>query len=84
MSSGLIYSISMYSKLLYSKLLNSGSTAIIPTIQSTTLPGVFYGNLCIVNNKTIVFCIVNNGIVNSGIVGALVHRVLYIIQPCQE
>ena len=39
---------------------------------------------CIVNDKTIGFCIVNNGIMNSGIVGALVYRVLYIIQPCQE
>ena len=36
----------------------------MPTIHNTTLPGVFYGNLCIVNNKTIGFCIVNNGIVN--------------------
>ena len=64
----------MNSKLLYSKLLNSGSTAIILTIQSTTLPGVFYGNLCIVNN----------GIMNSGIVGAILYRVLYNNIPCQE
>ena len=34
---------------------------------------------CIVNNKTIGFCIVNNGIMNGGIVGALVYRALYII-----
>ena len=39
---------------------------------------------CIVNDKTIGFCIVNNGIMNGGMVGALVYRVLYIIQPCQE
>ena len=32
---------------------------------------------CIVNNKTIGFCIVNNGIMNSGMVGELVYRVLY-------
>ena len=42
--------------------------------NNITLPGVFYGNLCIVNN----------GIMNSGMVGELVYRVLYIIQPCQE
>ena len=39
---------------------------------------------CIVNNKTIGFCIVNNGIMNGGIVGALVYRVLYNNIHCQE
>ena len=64
----------MSSKLLYSKLLSGGSTSIQGAIHNTTLPGV----------KLVRFCIVNSCIMNSGIVGAIPHRVLYIIQPCQE
>ena len=51
----------MSSKLLYSKLLSGWGNTVYGTIHNTTLPGVFYGSLCIVNN----------GIMNSGMVGAL-------------
>ena len=51
----------MSSKLLYSKLLSGCGNTTQGTIQLYTLPGTFYGNLCIVNN----------GIMNSGMVGAL-------------
>ena len=50
----------MSSKLLYSKLLSGWGNNIYGTIHNITLPGVFYGNFCIVN-----YCIMNGGIVGA-------------------